>query len=164
MKLSYKDESDKAFKNWEYGNVGFLASFNGKFFDGGYAKAGYEKTKYGERLRDYYAEAKRNLLNQMSDIQNVQFKQADYRESTENLHNCVIYFDPPYQNTTQYQNATGFDYDEFWNVVKELSKNNFVFVSELDAPEDFEVIWEKPVSRSMNANVKSVATEKLFRY
>lgn len=25
------------------GNIGFLASYNGRWFDGGYAKSGYEK-------------------------------------------------------------------------------------------------------------------------
>ena len=28
---------------WEIGAIGFLASYNGRWFDGGYAKSGYEK-------------------------------------------------------------------------------------------------------------------------
>lgn len=49
------------YEDWYVGNIGFLASYNGRWFDGGYAKAGYEHTKNGDRYRDYYQEAKRNL-------------------------------------------------------------------------------------------------------
>ena len=52
------------FEDWQIGNIGFSASYNGRWFDGGYAKAGYEKTKNGERYRDYYREAKDNIMNQ----------------------------------------------------------------------------------------------------
>jgi hypothetical protein len=37
-----------------------------------------------------------------------------------------------------------------------------VLVSELQAPDDFECIWEHSVSRSIKANDKGTATEKLF--
>ena len=33
------------FTPWQIGNIGFLASYNGRFFDGGYGKPVYEKTK-----------------------------------------------------------------------------------------------------------------------
>ena len=29
------------FEDWQIGNIGFLASYNGRWFDGGYAKSGY---------------------------------------------------------------------------------------------------------------------------
>ena len=44
----------------------------------------------------------------------------------------------------------------------EWSRNNVVIVSEQSAPEDWKVIWEQNVSRSIKAVDKSVATEKLF--
>lgn len=39
------NSKDYLYDDWEYGNVGFLASYNGRFFDGGYARSGYEKLK-----------------------------------------------------------------------------------------------------------------------
>lgn len=42
------------------------------------------------------------------------------------------------------------------------SKNNIVIISELNAPNDFECIWEKSVSRSIKSTDKSRDTEKLF--
>lgn len=103
------------YEDWLIGNVGFIASYNGRWFDGGYAPAGYEKTKNGERYRDYYQEAKRNLLSQKEDIENVIFQCCEYKESVElSLDSgLLIYCDPPYANTKQYANAKDFDYNDF---------------------------------------------------
>ena len=76
----------------------------------------------------------------------------------------MVYCDPPYQNTKQYANAIKFDYDQFWNVMRKWSENNYVFVSEQNAPNDFISIWEQKVSRSIKASDKSTAVEKLFVY
>ena len=76
----------------------------------------------------------------------------------------MIFVDLPYANTKKFANAMNFDYDKFWNKMREWSENNFVLVSELVAPDDFVCIWEKSVSRSIKSTDKSVATEKLFTY
>jgi len=46
------------YEDWFVGAVGFLASYNGRYFDGGYAKTIVSKTG---ATRNYYDEAKRNL-------------------------------------------------------------------------------------------------------
>ena len=79
------------------------------------------------------------------------------------MNNAVIYCDPPYAGVKQYANATKFDYNEFWDVVREWSKNNVVLVSEQSAPEDFECLWEQNVSRSINVSRKIRTSEKLFK-
>ena len=61
------------YEDWCVGNIGFLASYNGRWFDGGYAKAGYEHTKNGDRYRDYYQEARRNLEEQAKYLTNIFF-------------------------------------------------------------------------------------------
>lgn len=152
------------FEDWEIGNIGFIASFNGRWFDGGYAKTGYEKTKNGMRLRNYYQEAKNNILTQAQNLKGIKFSASDYKEFIELPHDSgmVIYCDPPYQGTKQYLNALTFDYNEFWQTVREWSKHNIVLISEQNAPSDFECIWEQEVSRSIKATDKKKATEKLF--
>lgn len=55
------------------------------------------------------------------------------------------------------------DYEHFWNWVRELSKNNFVFISEQNAPADFEIVWEQEVKRTTNKTNDFKAVEKLFR-
>lgn len=58
------------YPDWYIGAVGFLASYNGRFFDGGYTGIVY--TKAGTE-RNYYDEAKRNLLEQIPSLDNIQF-------------------------------------------------------------------------------------------
>ena len=137
-----------------------MASYNGRWFDGGYAKPGYEKTKNGMRFRDYYTESKNNLLNQSSGIATIKFMHGDYIDCE--YKNALIYCDPPYNGTKQYANATNFDYELFWNTMRLWSKNNIVLISEENAPDDFVCIWEKSVNRSINVNDKKYSTEKLF--
>lgn len=115
---------------WFVGCVGFLSSYNGKFF-GGYS--GEVLTKVGT-IRNYYDESKRNLLKQVESLQSVEFIKSDYRNLRCN--GCVIYCDPPYAGTTGY--VDDFNHEEFWNIVREWSKNNVVLVSEQVAPLDFD--------------------------
>lgn len=161
-RTAFNNGDTSEFEDWEIGNIGFIASFNGRWFDGGYAKPGYEKTKNGYRYRDYYNEAKNNLLNQAPNLKGIHFAQKDYIESCP--HNMLVYCDPPYQGTKQYANATTFDYDLFWNTMREWSKDNIVIISEENAPDDFECIWKQEVSRSIKAADKSKSVEKLFIY
>ena len=114
------------------------------------------------RLRNYYNEAKNNLLKQAPRLYNINFEHKNYLMLKPK--NAVIYCDPPYQNVKQYANSVDFDYENFWNTMREWSKDNIVLISELQAPEDFECIWEQEVSRSIKATDKSTATEKLFIY
>lgn len=161
-RTAFNNNDTSEFEDWEIGNIGFLASYNGRWFDGGYAKPGFEKTKNGERYRDYYREAKDNLLKQAENLHDIIFEVQDYIEA--NPLGCIIYCDPPYENTKQYANAKNFDYKEFWQTMREWSKNNIVLISEQNAPNDFECIWEQEVSRSIKASDKSKSTEKLFKY
>jgi len=79
-----------------------------------------------------------------------------------------IYCDPPYKDTCQDSYYVKFDTEKFWNVMREWSKDNLVFVSELQAPEDFECIWEKEIGTSMGRSTlrkgerKKLRVEKLF--
>lgn len=162
-RTAFNNGDTSEFEDWEVGNIGFIASFNGRWFDGGYAKSGYEKTKNGLRFRDYYREAKDNLMNQAPNLKGIEFRDCDYKRIIDPC-GCVFYCDLPYANTKQYKNAANFDYDEFWQTMRDWSKNNIVIISEQNAPDDFEVIWEQPVSRSIKATDKSISVEKLFKY
>lgn len=120
----------------------------------------YEKTKRGARYRDYYREASDNIKNQLPRLCNVHFNCADYRECAPS--GAVIYCDPPYADEKQYANSKAFDYAEFWDIMRKWSENNFVLISEMNAPEDFVCVWEKSVLRSIKVADKIRDTEKLF--
>ena len=141
------------------GWIGFNCSYSGKWF-GGYA--GKVETKQG--LRDYQDEAKRNTLKQMKNLIDVDFLNCSYEDL--NPVNCIIYCDPPYANTTEYKDKW-FDHDKFYEWCREQAKRNIVFVSEYNAPDDFECVWQQEVKSSLSANGvaggSKVSVEKLFR-
>lgn len=148
----------ETFPDWYIGAIGFLASYNGRFFDGGYGAV--VKNKNNER--HYYDEAKRNLLAQIPNLQGIDWLCGDYKSICDGLEDCLIYCDIPYKNTKQYGTSKNFNYDEFWNWATMMSEKNIVLVSEHVAPSDWECIWEQPIKRTMNhGNVKR-AVEKLF--
>lgn len=165
-RLACRNEDYSKFDLKDIGNIGFIASFNGRFFDGGYATPSYEKTKNGMRYRDYYQEAKRNIEKQSPKLKNIVFHSCDYRDTLKCLSDekCLIYMDPPYNNTKMYANATKFDYDEFWQLVREYSQKHIIIVSEVSAPDDMTIIWQKKVARNMNPANKFRAVEKMYVY
>lgn len=63
------------YEDWYVGYVGFLASYNGRFFDGGYAKTIISKSG---AVRNYYDEAKRNIMQQISNLREVKFAVKEY--------------------------------------------------------------------------------------
>ena len=105
-------------------------------------------------------------MKQLPRILNVKFTNIDYRDLK--IKNAVIYCDPPYQGTTKYETES-FEYDGFWNWCREMSKENWLFVSEYNAPDDFECIWSKEHLANFDCNrgddtSKKVRVEKLFTY
>ena len=150
---SYKGSVAKSITSW----VRFGCSFGGKF------ENGYARDRQGNPPRNFCAEVKRNALKQSPKIQNVEF----ICDSYENLsfENCLIYCDPPYQGTTGYKTGT-FDHDKFFEWCREQAKKNVVFVSEYNAPEDFECVWQGEIKTNFSSTRKKAthnAVEKLFK-
>lgn len=137
--------------------AGFCATYNAKWF-GGYA--GIVKTKVGTE-RNYYDEAVRNLLKQKDRAVDVKFACRDYRD-IKNIAGALIYCDPPYANSTQY--VSSFNHEEFFNWASEMSKTNFVFISEYAAPNDYVCVWSKELTTTLDKNSRSQSVEKLFTY
>ena len=147
---SHKDE-DKILA----GFVGFGCSFGGKFF-GGYAR--------NKEQTNYALQSKKSLLKDMIYLLNAEFTCLDYRD-VDIPNGSIVYADPPYANTTTYQGQK-FDSEAFWEYMRQISKNNQVFISEQTAPDDFECIWEKPFTRTLDRNKDNQfkVVEKLFTY
>lgn len=144
----HKDE-DKALT----GFVGFACSFGGKWF-GGYAR---DKAQVNYALR-----GKKSLASKMKTLMDAEFTCLDYRDVIL-PDDCVVYADPPYENTTKYAN-TDFDTASFWDYMRQISQSHIVYISELNAPDDFVSIWEKEVRRilDVNKNNQFKSTEKLY--
>lgn len=135
---------------------GLCATYNAKWF-GGYA--GIVHTKIGI-YRNYYDEAVRNVLKQKNNILNVIYDYKSYEDIS--VEGALIYCDPPYENTTKYKDD--FDHDAYWKWVRKMSQNNIVICSEYNAPDDFECIWSKELTTTLDKSSRSKAIEKLFTY
>ena len=142
----------------DIGAIEFFASFSNGGFPRGYAK--------NVEGRDYFQEAYRNLEMQAPNLNGIVFKCQTYDQLDKDTAGAVIYIDPPYQGTKIYGYASQpkMDYEHFWNWVREISKNNYVYVSEQQAPDDFEILWTQETKRTTNKTNDFKAVEHLFRY
>ena len=158
------NKKDGRYEDWYIGAIGFLASYNGRFFDGGYAQTNYSKSKTTDHIivRNYYKEAKENILEQLPRLSGINLESKSYEEIPLDIYDCLIYCDPPYEGTKQYGSSKNFDYDTFWNWARKMSERNIVLISEHNAPDDFECIWSQEVKRTIDNNKRVKAVEKLF--
>ncbi len=138
------------------GYVGFGCSFGGQWFSGYINK--YTK-KSG---RDLVDETKRLIEKKTPMIRKInQIGCKDYRKL--HLKGYLIYCDPPYQGTVKVGQLDSFDHSEFWDIMREWSKENIVIISEYNAPKDFKCIWKKKTNISLCKQTKaSGSVEKLF--
>lgn len=83
---SGSDKYDIGFIGW----VGFMASYNGRFFDGGYS--GAVVTAKGN-TRDYISEQIKNTMAQIPNLHGVEFSTGDYRD-LRIPDESIIYCDP----------------------------------------------------------------------
>lgn len=156
-RTEYNNGTNIEFDDFLIGWIGWMGSYNGRFFDGGYS--GHD---VGKTHRNYIDEQIRNTESQINDLKEVKFFSKDYKDF-EFKEPCLIYCDIPYKNTKQYATSKDFNHDNFFEWCREMSKQGHtVFVSEYQAPNDFECIWEKEITNSMNQIKTYKPIEKLF--
>ena len=92
----------------------------------------------------------------------VNFQSCDYRAYSPT--GSIIYCDPPYLNTAGYSIVDyKFDHIEFWNIMRDWSKNNMVIISEQQAPDDFPCIAEFASRLNMTkTKTRPARVERLF--
>lgn len=157
--LQLKDAPPSALKAF----AGVVYSFNGRYF-----------SWYRVPLRP---DSQR--LHQRGDIlAPVRFAHKKYDDKDYlAMRGCVFYLDPPYQaRAFEYKHDTGkagdiktptFDHARFWEVARQLAKNNVVIVSEYAAPRDWKcvaVIGKRGHKEFANVNCVSPNPEKLFMW
>jgi len=137
-------------REWYIGLVSiFCSNMTGGF------PAGYDKTgsRYNGRIK--------NCKKDLSYIKDINFICSDYIDIIPPPMS-LIYCDPPYNNTHNY-NYQKFDNEKFWQWAREQSKDNYIFVSEQTAPEDFKSIWSLDINYNIRGKTRE-ATENLFIY
>lgn len=159
--ISVRDNPSN-YNDWYVGLIGFN-SFGAKRF-GGYPR-GFKSDK--TTPRNIVAEGINNLKKQAPNLKGIKFINKSFQELNPNkVKGYVIYCDPPYRDTTKYATSK-FPYGEFYDWCRKFSKENVVLISEYNMPDDFECIWQKEVTTSLDNNRvgKDIArVEKLFIY
>jgi DNA adenine methylase len=131
----------------------FCYSYNGKYFGGFVNK--YGAREYPKERKRYYDE-----LHDVDSFHKAAIVNTDYSHYKD-VKGKLIYCDPPYEGTTEYHSS--FDSSKFWEFIRDVSKDNYVFVSEYKAPPDFVCISQKVKRNSIagkGATRKRI--EKLF--
>jgi DNA adenine methylase len=153
-RTEHNNKTNIKFDDFELGWIGFMGGFNGRFYGGGYSGI------HGNR--NYIAEQIKNTLKQKELIKKVEFYNCDYSE-LKIPKESIIYCDIPYQGTKEYDTKNKFNYILFWDWCrKKTNEGHKVYISEYNAPDDFECIWEKKVNVSIRPNKTLQQTEKLF--
>ena len=172
--LAESNSCDKnKYPSWLIGYVGNACSYGSAWFNG-YAH-------YNERKKeDHMLEAWNGLTKQLKNFKHFDktyFVNKSYEDALNyaNLYTnvdekpgCVVYCDPPYQNTKGYKDGD-FDHDKFWELVRHYSKLGVkIFVSEYNAPDDFKCIWSTEKKDGMGTTTfgckQNTKIEKLFIY
>lgn len=126
------------------GFVGAACSFQSNFFSG-FAE------KYDKGV-NYAARGARSLAKSVPALQGVHFRGGDYRAFARPS-GGIIYCDIPYQKSAKGKPNRlflNFDYDAFWDTMRDWSRDNLVFISEEVAPKDFMCVWAKEYTRNTN--------------
>ena len=121
------------------GYVAFQLSYGAIYF------SSYRKDK--EKKRNYSLEAYKNIIKQMQKLTEIMFFNQNYTDLQIPPHS-LVYCDPPYKDTTNYK--IEFDHEKFWNWARSIrNKGHQVFISEYNAPPDFQCVWEKPIKTTI---------------
>lgn len=143
--LAYSDFKYKGFAYFTY-------SYGGKF------KGGWARNKAN---RDYVTKAYNSAIKQSLKLKGVILKNASYQELFLPP-NSLIYCDLPYQDTTKYR--INFNPIDFWEWCRDkVKEGHTIFISEYEAPADFNCIWEKEIITDLKPNTgNKKGIEKLF--
>ena len=154
----YNKRKNQLFSDAHIGWIGYMASANGRFYEGGYS--GKSKTNTG-KVRDYIDESVRNITKQLSLLAGIDFRCSGY-EDLEIPSDSIIYCDIPYKGTKQYAPVCKkFNYPDFWQWCREnVKQGHKVFISEYQAPDDFVCVWQQELKSSLSANGKTGGSKK----
>lgn len=151
VRNSFKNKDGK-YPDYYYGYMAFIPSYNGKMW-GSYAK--------NNKSHKYCDEHTRNILKQLKSMKSVKFNCCDYNNL--NFNNCLIYCDPPYKDSKKNYYDVDFNYENFYNWARNIGKNNKIYISETQMPDDFKIVWEKEYKRTLSNQSNAIkTTEKLY--
>lgn len=149
-----------------YALVGFCCSFRGKWW-GGHATPQYAIRNGKQWSSDVnpIKAALKSIETCRANCGSAEFVCSSYSDLSI-PDGALVYCDPPYKNTTHYGGTPKFDHDLFWEWAAQLSSRTNLFVSEAEAPEEWEDIFSVSLPNRMRHQKSSgtARTERLFVY
>ena len=142
----YLRSNKEPYYEWYVGLMGFMPTFNNQWFH-----------SFSEDLHPgKFSASIRSLIKQ--DLSGIKLINCDYQSIPVGKGN-VIYCDPPYIIEDFYKMP--FNHVEFYDWVRDASRDNIVLISEYEMPNDFTCIWQKVVKPGINSIARN-KVEKLF--
>ena len=104
------------------------------------------------------------LLREQELLKNIIFNTVEY-DNVVIENNSIVYCDAPYIGTTGYMTGE-FDFNKYYDWLKEISKNNLVLVSEYSMPHGFKEgdswIMGRGIGSGIGATNNDSSIERLF--
>ena len=151
----YKHDApdDDPMKAW----YGTACSFGGKWF-GGVARS-HDETDFKPQARSTARKADA-LRPYHPELSCGSYKELPVPDGS------VVYCDPPYEGRTKAHYFESFDYDEFWQWVRDLSTRCTVFTSCFEPPEGFREVyrWGDAVVRHNHGHGSDGTCERMVVY
>jgi len=118
----------------------------------------YAENKQGD---NYALRARRALMKLEPLIRDVELYSTDFK-LLDIPQRSLIYCDPPYANTAGY--GFEFNHDDFCSWCRDkVAQGHYLFVSEYNMPEDFDLVWSQEVRVTLGPSNNLVKTERLYR-
>jgi len=149
-------DNKELYKDCEVGYFGTQLVFGSVWF------GSYRRDNTGKR--EYDIEAYNNVMKQQPNLIGVEFICCDYKDLIIPP-NSIIYCDPPYKGARPYIGENKIIHTDFWQWCRDKNdEGHTIFISEYNAPDDFECVWQKEIVASGNGitDKKLKAVEKLF--
>lgn len=136
--------------------IGFGFCFGGSWYST-YIKPG--TSHIGDQRKSIYNKV-RELSKVVYELHNVDYANLVIPDG------AVVYCDPPYEGRTKAHHFDTFDYEKFWQWVRNLSNRCIVYTSCYECPDDFQVAydWGDTVVRHHSGHGSDGTHEKLVRY
>lgn len=114
--------------------AGIFSSYAGKFFTGPCPDD--ERFEFGTPARHASVASSRDLIAMRPMLRSMDLRVGECFDFLPR-DPSILYFDPPYAETTPYAWTPPFDSVSFWRVAAELSDEHAIVVSEFTAPDDW---------------------------
>ena len=155
------------FDDWSLIDYDFIASDKVRAMD--YKINNYKRILFTQEYKSYI-KSKQQLerlqqLQQLERLQQLELYNMDWLElykllPVDILKNAIIYCDPPYEATAQYQVGKGFNYNAFWQWFKTCPYS--VYVSSYQAPKDIQPLNFELKTQLFNSNGRQKKQENIY--